>query len=82
MFVISFEAVVRHHTSQGLHCSASNIVDTKVRMLDGTHMKFQCKTSGQYWENSKVVRRDMISGNGVVHMINKLQLPNSGMYIH
>ena len=51
-------------------------------MLDGTHMKFQCKTSGQYWENSKVVRRDMISGNGVVHMINKLQLPNSGMYIH
>ena len=48
--------------------------------MDGKHMKFQCKASGNYWENSKVVRTDMTAGNGVIHMVNKIQLPNSGIY--
>ena len=53
-------------------------MDSKVQMLDGKHMKFQCKASGHYWGNSKVVRTDMLAGNGVVHMVNKVQLPNAG----
>ena len=77
-----YSAVVRHHTASGLHCSTANIVDTKLRMLDGTYKKFQCKSSGHYWENSKVVQRDMIAGNGVVHIVNKIQLPNSGIHLH
>ena len=80
--IIFLEAVVRHHTTSGIHCSTANIVDTKVRMLDGTHMKFQCKSSGHYWENSKVVRTDMTAGNGVVHIVNKVQLPNSGIFVY
>ena len=71
--------MVRHHTAPGIFCSSAIMDKGNVRMLDGTRMKFQCKESGHYIDNSKVVKSDLVAGNGVIHIINKIQLPPEGI---
>ncbi|XP_060590132.1 periostin-like [Ruditapes philippinarum] len=73
---ITAEALVRHHTAPGIFCSSAIIDKGSVRMLDGSRMKFQCKESGHYIDNSKIVKPDLVAGNGVIHIINKIQLPS------
>ncbi|XP_052228208.1 periostin-like isoform X2 [Dreissena polymorpha] len=72
----SAEAVVRHHTAAGVHCISAVMDKAAVRMLDGTKATLQCKKSGHYLQNSKIVTWDTLAGNGVVHIINKIQLPS------
>lgn len=74
---ITAEAVVLHHTAPGIFCSTANVDVNTVKMLDGARMKFECKRSGQYIQNSKIVQADILAGNGVIHITNKLQLPSN-----
>lgn len=69
------EAVVRHHTAPGIYCSSAIVDKGGVRMLDGSKMTVQCKKNGHYIHNSKLVKTDILAGNGVIHLINKIQLP-------
>lgn len=69
------EALIRHHTAPGIFCSTANVDKSSVKMLDGTKMKFECKKNGQYVGNSKLVQSDILAGNGIIHIINKVQLP-------
>ncbi|KAL4230926.1 hypothetical protein ACF0H5_011300 [Mactra antiquata] len=70
------EALIRRHTTRGVYCSTAVYDRNKVVMLDGTRMKVQCKKNGHYLENSKIVKPDILAGNGIIHLINKIQLPN------
>ena len=75
-------AVVRHHLAPGVYCASANVDKTSVKMLDGTKMKMTCKNTGRYLENSQIVTSDLQAGNGVIHIINKIQLPSFGMASH
>jgi len=58
-----------------MFCASSNIDKNGVKMVDGTSMRFQCKKNGHYIHNSRIVKPDIMAGNGIVHLINKVQLP-------
>ncbi|WAQ99700.1 POSTN-like protein [Mya arenaria] len=70
------EAVIMHHTAPRIYCASANVDKTSVTMLDGSKQKMSCKKSGQFLHNSQIVKADLLAGNGVVHIINKIQLPN------
>ena len=69
-----------HHMTKGVYCSTTVTENFKVKMLDGAMMRFQCKKNGHYIHNSKIVHPNILAGNGIIHIVNKVQLPHSGEY--
>ena len=49
-----------------------------LKTLEGGYITFRCKFNGNYINDAKVLAEDVISSNGVVHMIDQVLLPDSG----
>lgn len=71
------EAIAKYHVIKGVHCGASTIMTSGLKTLEGGYITFRCKFNGNYINDAKVLAEDVISSNGVVHMIDQVLLPDS-----
>lgn len=71
------EAIAKYHIVKGVYCGASTIMTSGMKTLEGGYITFRCKFNGNYINDAKVLSDDVISSNGVVHMIDQVLLPDS-----
>ncbi|VDI15691.1 transforming growth factor-beta-induced protein [Mytilus galloprovincialis] len=71
------EAIAKYHIVKGVHCSASTIMTWGLNTLHSGSLTFRCKFNGNYVNEAKLLTEDIMAGNGVVHVIDKVLLPDS-----
>jgi uncharacterized surface protein with fasciclin (FAS1) repeats len=54
----------------------STIMTSGLKTLQGGYITFRCKFNGNYINDAKVLAEDVISSNGVVHLIDQVLLPD------
>jgi uncharacterized surface protein with fasciclin (FAS1) repeats len=78
LIIFSVTAIAKYHVIKGVHCGASTIMTSGLKTLQGGYITFRCKFNGNYINDAKVLAEDVISSNGVVHLIDQVLLPDSG----
>lgn len=72
--------LLNYHILQNLHCSESIVAGTPLETLQGSVLEVGCDGEEMTINGKAVVmQKDKLGTNGVVHYINELLIPDSGM---
>ncbi|XP_033743739.1 periostin-like isoform X2 [Pecten maximus] len=70
-------AIAKYHIIKGTYCAASTVLSAQLISLEGGFLAFICKFNGNYVNDAKLIEEDIVTSNGVIHIINKVLLPNT-----
>jgi len=72
--------LLNYHILKNLHCSESIVAGTPLETLQGSVLEVGCNGEDMTINGKAIVmQRDKLGTNGVVHYINELLIPDSGM---
>ncbi|GFS08115.1 transforming growth factor-beta-induced protein ig-h3-like, partial [Elysia marginata] len=71
------EKIMKRHIIRGVFCADAIVVAVGLRTIDADRMLFRCKRDGLSINQAKVVYPDIVKGNGVIHGIDTVLLPDS-----
>lgn len=71
------EKIMKRHIIKGVFCADAIVVAIGLRTVDADRMLFRCKRDGLSINQAKVVHPDIVTGNGVIHGIDTVLLPDS-----
>ncbi|KAK3740740.1 hypothetical protein RRG08_048982 [Elysia crispata] len=71
------EKILKRHIIKGVFCADAIIVAVGLRAVDSGRMLFRCKRDGLSINQAKVTHPDIITGNGVIHGVDTVLLPDS-----
>ncbi|XP_060083837.1 periostin-like [Ylistrum balloti] len=70
-------AIAKYHIVKNTYCAASTVVSAQLVTMEGGFLAFICKFNGNYVNDAKLIEEDIVTTNGVIHIINKVLLPNT-----
>lgn len=70
--------VIKRHVVRGVYCGDAIVVSVGLKTLDDSRVLFRCTRNGLYVNGARVVDRDLLATNGVIHGIDRVLLPDSG----
>ncbi|XP_025085246.1 transforming growth factor-beta-induced protein ig-h3-like [Pomacea canaliculata] len=71
------EKVIKRHVVRGVYCGDAIVVSVGLKTLDDSRVLFRCTRNGLYVNGARVVDRDLLATNGVIHGIDRVLLPDS-----
>ena len=72
--------ILLYHTVNDTICSAAMMGPGKLRSLEGQTVELSCDLSDAMTINGvSVIEADIVASNGVIHIIDEMLIPNSGV---
>ncbi|RUS74228.1 hypothetical protein EGW08_017996 [Elysia chlorotica] len=68
---------MKRHIIKGVFCADAIVVAVGLKTMDSGRMLFRCKRDGMSINQAKVTIPDIVTGNGVIHGIDTVLLPDS-----
>ena len=75
---ISFTGILKAHVVPNVICSEAIQGDVRAPNLFDDHLLISRNSSGVYAEQSRVTQADVMTSNGVIHVIDDVIVPDSG----
>ena len=73
---VTLQTILRYHVVQGDYRAEQVIGMTQMHTLEGQAIKVSVKDGHAFVDGAKVLRTNLDAGNGVVHEINKVLIPD------
>lgn len=76
------KALLNYHILKSVHCSESIMSGATYATLEGTNIEIGCDGDSLTVNGERMVnRKDIVATNGVIHLINKVLIPDAAMQI-
>lgn len=69
---------MQNHVIEGVWCPAVSTSNSEFETLGGSKVTVSCNSSSYYVNNAKIIHSDHKSGNGIVHHIDAVLVPEKG----
>ncbi|XP_078259295.1 periostin-like isoform X2 [Rhinoraja longicauda] len=79
---VAMKAMLNYHILNTVHCSEAIMSGAAYATLEGTNIEIGCEGDSLTVNGEKMVnRKDIVATNGVIHLINKVLIPDAAMQI-
>ncbi|XP_032878130.1 periostin isoform X2 [Amblyraja radiata] len=79
---VAMKALLNYHILKSVHCSESIMSGATYATLEGTNIEIGCDGDSLTVNGERMVnRKDIVATNGVIHLINKVLIPDAAMQI-
>lgn len=79
ILLFSFSALVNFHLLDSVQCSEAILSGTSYETMEGSNVVIGCDGESLTVNGVKMVlKKDIVTTNGVIHLIDKVLMPDSG----
>ncbi|XP_035214306.1 transforming growth factor-beta-induced protein ig-h3-like isoform X1 [Stegodyphus dumicola] len=72
----ALKVLLQYHIVEAQWCSAVTANESELKTLEGSFLRMSCNSSGQYVNNARIIHGDDKAGNGFVHHIDSVLIPD------
>lgn len=78
----SLKMLVQYHIVKDAWCASMTAHESEISTLEGSNIRVTCNQSDIYLNDANLLQRDYVVGNGVVHFIDKVLLPDRVRFLN
>ncbi|XP_078078420.1 periostin-like isoform X2 [Mustelus asterias] len=79
---VALKAMLNYHILNSVQCSEAIMSGSTYATLEGTHLEIGCDGDSLTVNGQRMVnRKDIVTSNGVIHLIDKVLIPDAAMQV-